>query len=150
MNPEKQLAGFIAKFTPEVAALAEAALAKLRTRFPGAIQMVYDNYNFLVIGFGPTERASEAIFSIALSARGVALCFLQAGPQLPDPEKLLKGSGKQARHIRLENAAVLDRPAVKALMSQAMKRAVVPFESTTSGRLIIKSVSTKQRPRRLA
>jgi|ERR1035437_6433479 hypothetical protein len=150
MTPEKQLAGFMARFTPEVEALAEAALAKMRARFPNAIQMVYDNYNFLVIGFGPTERASEAIFSLALFARGVILCFVQAAAKLPDPKKLLKGSGKQARHIRLESAAVLDRPAVKALMSQALKRAAVPFDATVPGRLIIKSVSAKQRPRRPA
>ena len=130
--------------------MAEAALTKMRARFPSAIQMVYDNYNFLVIGFGPTERASEAIFSIALHARGVSLCFLQAAPKLRDPKKLLKGSGKQARHIRLENAAILDRPAVKALMSQALKRAAVPLDSTSRGSLIIKSVSAKQRPRRPA
>jgi hypothetical protein len=148
MNPEKQLAGFLAKFTPEVAALAEAVLAKMRARFPNAIQMVYDNYNFLVIGFGPTERASECIFSIALSARGAALCFLQGGPQLPDPDHLLRGSGNRVRNIRLESAAVLDRPAVKALMSHALKRAAVPFDPAASGRLIIKSVSAKQRPRR--
>ena len=150
MKPEEQLAGFLAKFTPEVAALAEAALTKLRARFPTAVQMVYDNYNFLVIGFGPSERASEAIFSIALHARGVGLCFLQAGPQLPDPKKLLQGSGKRVRHIRLESAAVLDRPAVKALMSHALKRAAVPFDPAAPGRLIIKSVSAKQRPRRPA
>ena len=150
MTPESQLAKFMARFTPEVAALGEAALAKMRARFPNAIQMVYDNYNFLVIGFGPTERASEAIFSLALFARGVSLCFLQAAAKLPDPKKLLIGSGKQARHIRLETATVLDRPAVKALMSQALKRAVVPFDSTAPGRLIIKSVSAKQRPRRPA
>ncbi len=148
MSPEKQLAGFIAKFTPEVAALAEAALAKMRASFPSAIQMVYDNYNFLVIGFGPTERPSEAIFSIALHARGVSLCFLQAGPRLPDPGKLLRGSGSKVRHIRLEGAPVLDRPAVKALISHALKRAAVPFDPSASGRLIIKSVSAKQRPRR--
>jgi len=148
MDPETQLAGFMAKFTPEIAALAQAALAKMRARFPNAIQMVYDNYNALVIGFGPTERASEAIFSIALLPRWVCLCFLQVGPKLPDPEKLLKGTGTKARHIRLESAAVLDRPAVKALMAQALKRAAVPFDSTLRGRLMIKSVSAKQRPRR--
>ena len=150
MNPEKQLAAFMAKFTPEVEALAEAALAKMRARFPNAVQMVYDNYNFLIIGFGPTERASEAIFSIALFARGVNLFFLQAASKLPDPKRLLNGSGKHARHIRLENAAVLDRPAVKALMSRAIKRAAVPFDATAPGRLIIKSISAKQRPRRRA
>ena len=148
MSPEKQLAGFLARFTPEIAARGKAALARMRARFPNAIQMVYDNYNFLVIGFGPTERPSEAIFSIALFARGVGLCFLQAGPKLPDPEKLLRGSGKRVRNIRLESAADLDRPAVKALMSETVKRAAVAFDPTVKGRLIIKSVSAKQRPRR--
>ena len=148
MKPEKQLALFMARFTPAVAALARGALARMRARFPNAIQMVYDNYNFLVIGFSPTERPSEAIFSVVLFARGVGLCFLQAGPDLPDPEKLLRGSGKRVRNIRLESAATLDRPAVKALISAALKRALVPFDATVPGRMIIKSVSAKQRPRR--
>jgi hypothetical protein len=150
VTPQKELARFLASFTPEVAALGKAALASMRARFPNAIQMVYDNYNYLVIGFSPTERPSEAIFSIALSARGVSLCFLQVASKLRDPDKLLVGSGKMARHIRLENAAVLDRPAVKALMSHAIKRAAVPFDSKTPGRLVIKSISAKQRPRRPA
>jgi hypothetical protein len=136
------------RFTPEVAGLGEAVLKRMHSLFPGAIQLVYDNYNFLVIGFGPTERASEAIFSIAMSARGVSLCFLQAGPKIPDPKKLLRGTGKQARHLRLESAAVLADPDVKALMSAAQKLAMVPFDPRSKGQLIIKSVSAKQRPRR--
>ena len=138
----------MARFTPEVEKLAQGVLTKMRTQFPNAIQMVYDNYNFLVIGFSPTERPSEAIFSIAMSPRRVSLCFLQAGPKLSDPGRLLRGSGKQVRHIRLENAAVLDQPSVKALMSQALQLAAVPFSSATTGRLVIRSVSAKQRPRR--
>jgi len=78
----------------------------------------------------------------------VSLCFLQAGPKIPDPKKLLRGSGKQSRHLRLESAAVLDEPAVKALMRHAQKLAVVPFDSSASGKLIIQSISPKQRPRR--
>lgn len=149
MKPEKQLADALAKFTPERAALAEAALAKLRARFPHAIQMVYDNYNFLVIGFSPTEKPSEAIFSIAMDAHGVRLCFLQGGPQLPDPHKLLRGTGKVARNLYLEKVDVLDQPAVKELMAQAVKRAKVPFDAKLSGQMMIRSVSAKQRPRRL-
>src|SRR5467141_3678669 len=130
MTPKAQLKSFMARFTPEVETLAKGVLAKMGARFPNAIQMVYDNYNFLVIGFSPTERPSEAIFSLALGARRVSLCFLQAAAKLTDPKKLLIGSGKQARHIRLEKAAVLDLPEVKALMSEASKRAVVPFDQT--------------------
>ena len=109
--------------------------------------MVYDNYNALVIGFGPTERASEAIFSIALYPRWVTLFFLN-GKGLPDPQKLLKGSGARVRHIVLEDAAALDKPAVQALMRVALERSLAQFFNIRRRRLVIKSISAKQRPRR--
>lgn len=148
-SPNSLLAGFIAKFTPEIAALIKAVRAKLRRRLPHATEMVYDNYNFFVIGFGPTERPSEAILSIAAYARGVGLCFLD-GARLPDPQKLLRGSGKQVRNIQLPSVATLDNPAVGALIASAVARAPVPFDPAARRRLIIKSISAKQRPRRPA
>lgn len=148
MTAQAQLSSFIAKFTPPIAALGKAALAKMRERFPNANRMVYDNYNALAVGFVPSERPSEAIFSIAIWPRAVSLFFLQGAPSLPDPKKLLLGSGNIVRHIRLESAADLDKPAIKALMAHALKRAKVPFEPGMRGRLIIKSISAKQRPRR--
>jgi hypothetical protein len=147
LSPEKQLAGFIAKFTPETAALIREARRKMRERLPHALELVYDNYNFFVIGYGPSEKASEAIFSLAAQAKGVSLCFLQ-GAGLPDPKRLLQGSGNVVRNIRLETAAVLDQPAVRTLMKIALERAKAPLGSKGVHRLIIKSVSAKQRPRR--
>lgn len=119
----------------------------MRKRLPGAIELVYDNYNALAIGFGPTERVSDVIFSIAAFPRWVSLFFFH-GVGLPDPEKLLRGSGNQARHIVLEESAVLDIPAVKALMTAALRRAIKPLDPTQRHRIVIKSVSEKQRPRR--
>src|SRR5205809_6275463 len=110
-SPAKQLDGFMAKYTPEIGRLARAILAKMRERLPGAVEMVYDNYNGLVIGFGPTDRPSEAVFSIVLFPRWVTLCFLQ-GAKVPDPQKRLRGDGKQVRHIRLASADDLDTPGV--------------------------------------
>jgi hypothetical protein len=147
-NPAEQLASFLAKFTPEIAALTETILAKIRKRYPTALELVYDNYNALAIGFCPSERTSEAIFSIAVYPQWVSLFFLQANRGLPDPENLLQGSGNVARHIRLPKAGTLDESAVKALMLEAVARAKVPFEPKGAHRLIIKSVSAKQRPRR--
>ncbi|MGD0911104.1 MAG: hypothetical protein ABR928_04370 [Terracidiphilus sp.] len=146
-DPERQLAGFIARYTPEVAELAEAALNKMRSRYPTALELIYDNYNALAIGFCPTERASDGIFSIALYPRWVSLFFLQ-GARLPDPARILKGGGNQVRHIVLPNPSLLDDPAVTALMNEAVARARVPFNPKGAHRLIIKSVSAKQRPRR--
>ncbi|MBI1851798.1 MAG: hypothetical protein HYR85_15775 [Planctomycetes bacterium] len=148
-SPEQQLAGFIVKFTPDVGVQARAALVKLRKRLPGAIEMVYDNYNALAIGFGPSERASEAILSIAVFPRWVTLCFLQ-GAGLPDPAKRLRGAGTRVRHIRLDGPHTLDEPEVQALIGHALKRAKKPLDRNESHRIIIKSVSEKQRPRRPA
>jgi len=148
-DAERQLASFIAKFTPEVAALAEEILGEMRKSYPTALELVYDNYNALAIGFGPTERASEAVFSIALFPRWVSLFFLQA-KGLPDPDKMLRGSGSVARHIVLPSAAMLHQPPVQELMREAAMRAKVPFDPKAKHKLIIKSISAKQKPRRPA
>ncbi len=148
-SPEDQLAGFIAKYTPEIAELAHAALAKMRALLPGAVEMVYDNYGAAVIGFGPTERVSEAIFSIALYPRWVTLYFLN-GAELFDPDKVLLGDGKVVRRIVLDDLQILDAPPVRALMAEALARAAQPFDPAQPHRIVIKSISAKQRPRRPA
>jgi hypothetical protein len=146
-TPAKQVARFIAKFDPAIAKLARSARAALRKRFPTAIELVYDNYNALAIGFCPTERTSDCIVSLAVFASGVSLYFMY-GKSLPDPDKLLKGGGKQGAFIRLESLATLDRPAVAALLRAAVRDAETPLPKAGRGHTVIKSVSAKQRPRR--
>ncbi len=119
----------------------------MRKRLLGAVEMVYDNYNGLVIGFGPNDRASLAIFSIVLFPRWVTLCFLQ-GAGLPDPQRRLQGEGRVVRHIRLEDVSVRDDPYVQKLMNLALRRAKVPFDPKSRQQPIIKSISAKQRPRK--
>src|SRR4051812_16096581 len=125
-----------------------ASRARLRTRLPTAFELVYDNYNFLVIGYGPTPRASDAIVSLAAHARGVNLCFLQRGPELPDPGSILRGSGKVARNVELASPADLDRADIRALIDAALNLAAVPMAASDGAELIVKSISAKQRPRR--
>ena len=144
---EKQLAGFIAKFEPKHQALIRAARKALRRRFPTAYELAYDNYNFFVIGYSPSERPTDYIVSLAAGANGVGLSF-NHGASLPDPHKLLLGSGKQNRFIRLPSAAVLARPEVEALIAAAVAQARTPVPASGRAKLIIRSVSKKQRPRR--
>jgi hypothetical protein len=146
-SAEKQLDGFLAAFTPEVEALARAVLEKIRERLPHAVEMVYDNYNALVCGFGPTEKVSHAIFSIAIYPKYLNLFFLQ-GAELPDPKGLLEGEGNVVRFIRIDDAKTLDRADVKSMMTLALKMAEVPMDKKAEYRLVIKSVSPKQRSRR--
>ena len=145
-SPAKQLTGFLARFNPPIVKLAKAARTRLRKRLPGAIEMVYDNYNALVIGYSPTERPSDAILSIVIFPKKVSVCFVQ-GKHLPDPERVLAGDGNQVRFITLDQgAAILDTPAIRALVSEAIAFGETPFAGP--GRLVIRSISKKQRPRR--
>jgi hypothetical protein len=146
-TPEEQLDVFINKFTPEIASLTREVRAIMRKRYPTALELVYDNYNALAIGFSPTERPSDGIFSIAVYPRWVSLFFLQ-GARLPDPKKILTGSGTKVKHIVLSSAAKLNQKDLVALMKQAGLSARVPFIRNGEHRLIIKSVSSRQRPRR--
>src|SRR4051812_48130850 len=148
-SPAKQLAGFIARFSPAVAKEARAALARMARLLPaGSVRMVYDNWNGLVVGFGPGERTSDAVVSILVVADHVTLCFIDDAPSLPDPEKLLQGSGNVVRHIRLDSARDLDRAPIKALIAAAVARSQPPFAKRGPSKLVIKSISPKQRPRR--
>lgn len=147
-SPRARLESFIVKYSAEVAAEGRAVLAKMRLRLPGAIELVYDNYNWLVVGFCPTERPSDAVFSIIFTPRWITLCFLQNGPDLPDPHGLLRGSGVRVRSIRLRSVADLDSRPIRALMKEAMLRARGLFERKGRGRIVIRAVLAKQRARR--
>ena len=147
-SPAKQVASFIAKFDPRIAKLTRSARSVLRKRFPTAIELVYDNYNALAIGYSSTERTSDVLFSLAVYARGVNLYFMY-GRSLPDPDKLLQGSGSQGAFVRLDDVSVLDEPGVKRLIDAAVKQAEPPLAARGRGYTIVKSISAKQRPRRV-
>jgi len=146
-DAEARLAGFLAKFTPEIEAHATAIIAAMRERLPGATIPVYDNYNALAVGFGASDRIRDIVFSIAVFPRWVSLFFAR-GVELDDPQGVLKGSGNQVRHIVLSGPERLADPAVVDLMRRALGQANPPIDPAAKGGLVIKSVSANQRPRR--
>lgn len=147
MDAQGRLDGFIDKFTPEVAALVRALLGRAKARIPGATILVYDNYNALAIGFGPGDKAGQAILSLAVMPRWVTLCFLR-GVDLADPHGLLRGDGSRVRHVRLHRPEDFDDPRIDALIAEALAKAEPPIDPHAPQRLIVKSVSARQRPRR--
>jgi hypothetical protein len=137
----------MARYLPDIARQGRAVRKRLRALVPGAVEMVYDNYNGLVMGFSPTERPSDAVLSILLQPEWVTLCFLK-GAKLPDPKQVLRGAGSQVRHVRLASPEDLDRPELAALMERVVTTTEPPFAAKGMGATIIRSVSIKQRPRR--
>ncbi|OOG38171.1 hypothetical protein B0E51_15140 [Rhodanobacter sp. C05] len=146
-NIEKRLAEFIDKFEPASAELIRQCRVELRKLMPTAIELVYDNYNFFVIGYCTTPRASDCIVSIAAAANGVGISFYQ-GATLADPDRLLQGGGKQNRFIRVPSIKALRSPEVLALINAAIAQAKIPLPIEGTGSTVIQSVSSKQRPRR--
>jgi hypothetical protein len=133
----KELDKIIAKQPPEMAKLARAVLAKLRPRFPGAVEMVYDKKRGMVVGFCPDDRASNVINSIGVYSKWINLYFFE-GDSLPDPDGLLQGTGNMVRNIRINSADDLDQPGVKALMAEALKRAHPKLDPKAKRRVLIR------------
>ena len=147
LTPEAQLRSFIDRFDPKDQKLIRSVRAAVRKRFPTANELAYDYNNSIVIGYSPTDRGIDGIVAISARATGVALYFNQ-GPQLPDPNKLLQGSGKQTRFIRLDAARQLADPDVEAMIVATIDQAKVPLPSTGKGKLMIRGAAAKQRPSR--
>jgi len=149
LSAEQQLKGFIAKFEPKHQALMRSVRRAMRKRFPSANELVYDYARSLVIAYSAIERGSDAVVAIALGADGLRLYFNQ-GATLPDPKKILLGSGKQTRFIWIESPKTLILPEVQALMEAAVDHATIPARPSGRGKLIIKPKAAEQPSRRKA
>ena len=145
-TPEAQLRSFNDRFDPKHQKFIRSVRAAVRKRFPTANELVYDYSGKLVLGYTPTEHGKDGVLSIAATSDEVRLYF-GGGPRLPDPKKLLLGSGG-ARYILVESARRLAHADVKALIAAAIRQAVVPLASKGRGQLIDRSAAQKKRARR--
>jgi hypothetical protein len=136
--PEAQLQSFNGRFDPKQQKLIRSIRTAVRRRFPTANELAYHYSSFFLISYSSTDKPYDAIVSIAARADRVELYFSR-GPQLPDPKKLLLGSGKQTRFIRLKSAKDLADPDVEAFIAAAVDLASVPMPSKGKGALIIKT-----------
>jgi len=146
-STEAQVRTLIARFAPAQLRLISALRRSLRKRLPTAHELVYEYRSWIVISYSPSERGYEGVLAIRADAHGVRFCF-NRGKGLPDPAKLLKGSGNQVRSIDLEGASTLARPAVARLIDEAIARTLVPFARSGRGPVVIRSASAKKRRRR--
>lgn len=147
LSPEAKLESLIDKLDPKEQKLYRSVRAAIRRRLPTLNELAYDYPDSIVIGYSPTDHGIDAIVAIAARADGVFL-YLSHGPQLPDPKKLLRGSGKQTRFLRVDAVVQLRHPDVEALIIAAIEHATVPLPSIGKGKLIIQSSASKRRSRR--
>ena len=143
-TPEAELRAFIDRLDPKNQKLFRSVRSALRKQFPTANELGYDYGSHVVIAYSATDSAPGAILSIAGRADGVQLYFT-GGPQLPDPKKLLQGSGKQVRFVWVESAKQLADPDVTAFIDASLSLAKVRFPSKGKGELIIRPTTAGKR-----
>ena len=149
-SAEAEVRGLVARFAPGHQRLITALRRSLRQRLPTAHEVVYEYRDCFVISYSPSERGYEGVLALRGSADGVRLYFT-CGKGLPDPERLLHGSGNQARWMHVEGASALARPAVASLIDEAVARHTVPFAPGGRGPVVIRPAPGRQRrPRRPA
>lgn len=143
---EARLRALIARFAPAHQRLVGAMRRSLRKRLPTAHEVAYEYRDCCVISYSPDGRGYEGVLALRASADGVRLYF-NRGKGLPDPGKLLRGSGNQTRWMPLEGASTIARPAVARLIDEAIARVRVPFARTGRGPVVIRPAAAR-RPRR--
>ena len=145
-RPRRSSRASIARYTPAVATRARAALKTMRALYPGATQLVYDNYNALCDRVRPDRpRGRHRLLDHALSEVGEPL--LHARHRAPRSRAAARRAA--ARGSVTSSSSARRRwtsPAVRALIRQALEQARP--RPPAAGALVIKSVSKKQRPRR--
>ncbi len=143
---EAEVRRLMVKFAPAHQRLIAGMRRWLRKRLPTAHELVYEYRDFFVISYSPSERGYEGVLAIRASVNVVRLYF-NRGKDLPDPMKMLKGSGNQTRWIQVEGPSILAQPPVARLIEEAIARNRLPFARTGRGPVVIRSASARQ-PRR--
>jgi hypothetical protein len=110
---------FLAAYPPQVQEIAEAARGFLNEVLPGAEESVDESARLLAYSYGPGYKG--LVCTLIMSQKGVKL-GINKGAELPDPEKLLEGSGKVHKYVQLRRAADLEQAGLRELLEEAARR----------------------------
>jgi hypothetical protein len=108
---------FLSKYPADVSELVLHARALILEAMPDAIEQLDPSAN--LIGYGTDRTYKGLICGIVIYRTYINLMFAR-GASLPDPDGLLHGTGKRARHIKIEKPADLEFPGVRAMLESAL------------------------------
>jgi Domain of unknown function (DU1801) len=110
---DEAIADLLKPYSPEVRKLALATRALVLKVIPKAMEQVDPKAKIIGYGFGPGYK--DMICSL-MPAKGWVTLGIGWGVELPDPEKLLEGTGKVHRHVKLKTESDLRVPALRTLL----------------------------------
>ena len=120
--------------------------------YPGANELIYDNYNALAFGWSPTDRVGHTFCSIAVGRTSKNVHFgFYWGNELMDPEKRLLGEGNQYRYILVKSKTEFPKTYIKKLMKEAYANSLAKVKDPKQimeGKTIVKSISPVKRSKK--
>ena len=116
---DRDVADLLEPYSPEVQKLALATRAFVLRLIPNAIETV--DTKSKIIGFGFGSGYKDMICSL-MPAKSWVTLGIGWGAELPDPQKLLEGSGKVHRHVKLKAESDLKTPALQAILKAGLQR----------------------------
>ena len=98
--------------------IAERLRALIVEVYPEVVEVPWPKQKIVGYGVGP-KKMSEHFCYIGVYTAHVNLGFYY-GAELPDPQGLLEGTGKKLRHIKINDSAVVDHPALRDLLQASL------------------------------
>jgi len=107
---------FLSRYSPAVKVLAFETRSLIRRLIPEAFEMVDAPSKIVAYGYSP--KYADLICAIAPYRTYINLIFSR-GTELSDPDKLLIGTGKQARHVKIDSPKLVENAGLEALIKQS-------------------------------
>jgi hypothetical protein len=121
MSPKRLLLEHLERYDPDIAALTLALREMVLEEAPGAHELVHAGYA-VAVAFTFTGKMGGAFCYVAAYRSHVNLGF-NHGAALSDPDRLLLGSGRQMRHLRVAAPNDLSLPHIRRFIRAAVERA---------------------------
>jgi hypothetical protein len=103
----------------QVREIAERLRALIIDIYPEVVEVPWPKQKIIGYGVGP-KKMSEHFCYIGSYRAHVNLGFYY-GAELPDPQGLLEGTGKNLRHAKVRNKESADQPALRDLLQASLE-----------------------------
>ena len=113
-KPPKELLDLLKRYDRGVQELTLALRELVLEELAPCCEYIVEVYIVSIL-YGPTHRMKDGICYIGVIKDHVNLGLIR-GSELADPQRMLEGTGKQMRHIKIRNMSDLERFVIYAYL----------------------------------
>jgi hypothetical protein len=123
--PDHQLLSYLAPYNPHVSGLMLALRQVVLEEAPQAIESIFQGYAVSIV-FSFTGKPMKDGFCHIVAYKSHVNLGFNRGALLPDPSRVLTGTGKSIRHVTIRNQHEMERPFVRRYLQAAIEQVPGP------------------------